>query len=278
MFDYLAPQAATQGHTRRLFWLLAHGANPNARSTYTGRSCHQAALVGGHLEIAKLLVEHGATVEPVKGRDAFIAACARNDAAEAEKLLDNHRDYLEFVQPLCDAASAGKVETVELLLRLGMNPNGAGIHGHRALHVGCRHLAVSEVLLEHGADPRSLCFGGSVAGWARHAGDLDAARHYAEKSRSLLDAALSGHVELARELLETNPACLNERSPSGNGPLHELTSDLDRAKALIPLLLSYGADANALNQAGQTPAQRLTELGLDEIADALDDAVLTMKY
>lgn len=269
IFDYLLPQAVSRGHARRALWLLDHGADPNARSTYDARSCHQAALVAGHPELARLLLERGATAAPLNGRDAFIAACARDDAAEAERLLDGHRDYLGFVQPLIDAARAGKLETVQLLLRLGVDPNGAGVHGHRALHVACKHRAVTDALFAYGADARSRCFGGSVASWARHAGDLEGARHYAERSRSLLDAALSGHVSLAQELLEANPACVGERSPSGNGPLHELTDDFDRAKALITLLLAHGADTTARNDAGQTAAERLTELGLDPIADAL---------
>jgi len=63
---------------------------------------------------------------------------------------------------------------------------------------------------------------------------------------------------------------VNERSPSGNGPLHELTDDFDRASELIALLLAHGADTSATNQAGETPAQRLKSLGLDEIAELLE--------
>jgi ankyrin repeat protein len=270
VLDYLIAQAAGNGHSKRLRSLLDHGANPNARSTYNGRSCYQAALIAGQTEIAALLVERGATPEPLTGRDAFVGACARNDATQAERLLENHRDYLDSAQPLIDAARPGNVAMVALLLKLGMNPNGEGIHGHRALHVGCKHRAVTDVLFAYGADPRSRCFGGTVAGWARHHGKPDDARYYAERSRSLLDAAMSGHVELARELLATDPTCLNERSPSGNGPLHELTDDFARASELIALLLASGADPNVKNQAGETPAQRLESLGLEEIADLLE--------
>lgn len=39
---------------------------------------------------------------------------------------------------------------------------------------------------------------------------------------------------------------------------------------LITLLLAHGADPDATNEAGQTPAERLDELGADEIADLLD--------
>jgi uncharacterized protein len=274
-FDYLVPQAAARGHVRRLRWLLDHGADPNARSTYTGKSCYHAALLSGQAEIAALLLEYGARAEPLEGRDAFIAACARNAAHDAERLLAGHPQYLKICEPLIDAAQNGKLEMAELLLRLGMDPNGLGVHGHRALHVSCQKRAMSELLLRHGADPRSRCFGGSVTGWARHAGDLASARYHAERSRSLLDAAVSGHVELARELLATDPGCVQERSPSGDTALHELPDELEQAQELIPLLLAHGADPHAKNQAGQTPAQKLEVRGLPEHADLLETSTTT---
>ncbi|HKP57698.1 MAG TPA: ankyrin repeat domain-containing protein [Polyangiales bacterium] len=269
-FDYLLPQAAGRGHVRRLRWLLEHGADPNARSTYTGKSCYQTALLGGETAIAALLLEHGARAEPLTGRDAFVAACARNDDLEARRLLEGHPDYLQVHQPLIDAAQSGKLDYAALLLRLGMDPNGRGVHGHHALHVSCEQRAMSELLLQHGADPRSRCFGGSVTGWALHARDLDSARYHAERSRSLLDAAASGHVALARELLAADPACVQERSPNGDTALHELPDELDAAVEVVSLLLAHGADPQARNQAGQTPAEKLEARGLPEHADLIE--------
>lgn len=270
LLDFLVAQAATHGHLRRLRSLLSHGADPNSRSTYTGKTCVQAALMAGHAEIAELLLQHGARHEPLTGLDAFVAACARNDASEAERLLEGHREYLARAQPLIDAASAGKHATVELLLKLGMDPNGEGVHGHRALHVACERLPICELLLKHGADPRSRCFGGTVEGWARHAGNLEAARFHAAQSRSLIDAVSSGHVVLARELLDADPSCVNERSPNGDSALHELPDELERAEQLITLLVSRGADPSVKNKARQTPTQKLESRGLDQIADLLE--------
>jgi ankyrin repeat protein len=270
LLDYLIAQAAAHGHIARARSLLAHGADTNARSTYNGRSCYRLAMIAGHTDIAALLLERGATADTPEGRDAFVAACFRVDAAEAKRHLDGHREYLEDAQLLIDAAGAGRVAVVTLLLELGMDPNRQGMHGHRALHVGCSHREVADVLFRFGADPRSRCFGGSVTGWARHHGDPELARYYAQKSRSLLDAAVSGHVSLARELLESDPMSLHERSPSGNGPLHELTDDVERGSQLIALLLKAGADPMARNDAGQTPGERLDALGLDELAALLE--------
>ncbi|HKU43420.1 MAG TPA: ankyrin repeat domain-containing protein, partial [Polyangiales bacterium] len=252
--------------------LLAHGADPNARSSYTNQTCYESALLAGHSEAVQILLEHGASAVPLAGRDAFFAACARHDAAEAPRLLQGHREYLEHAQPLIDAASAGRRDTVELLLKLGMDPNREGVHGHRALHVAAADLSMCELLRAYGADPRSRCFGGTVQGWAQHAGNLHAARHHAEHSRSLLDAAASGHVALARELLEADPQCVREQSPGGDTALHELPADEDAAQQLIALLLAAGADSAARNRARQTPAEKLEARGLDQIADLLESA------
>ena len=83
-FDYLLVQAAHNGHVQRLRWLLAHGADPDARSTYDGKSAHHTALLAGQPQLAALLVAHGAADRPLDGRDAFLAACMRGDRASSK--------------------------------------------------------------------------------------------------------------------------------------------------------------------------------------------------
>lgn len=269
LFDYLLPPAVASGHVRRTRWLLSHGADPNARGN-GGTSCHHAALLAGHADVAALLLEHGARLEPLTVRDAFVAACARGDRDEAARLLSGHAEYLTHAKSLIDAAQNGNLQVVELLLHFGMDPNIAGVHGHHALHVASTNLAMCELLLRHGADPRSRAYGGTVAGWALHGGNRQAALFHAERSRSLLDAAATGHVALARELLEADRACVLERSPTGDTALHLLTDDREAAEVMLPILLAAGADRHALNAAGLTPAQSLEARGLDELADLLE--------
>ena len=96
------------------------------------------------------------------------------------------------------------------------------------------------------------------------------ARFHAEHSRLLLDAVMTGHVSLARQLLAADPESVEERSPSGSTPLHFLPEDPDIADRLIDLLLAHGADPEAKNDSGQTPAQALEAKGQDEIADRLE--------
>jgi ankyrin repeat protein len=67
-----------------------------------------------------------------------------------------------------------------------------------------------------------------------------------------------------------DPACIDERSPAGDGPLHELCDDLELAEPLLALLLAHGADPQLRNQAGETPDQRLEASGADRVADLLE--------
>ncbi len=237
------------------------------------KSCHHTALLAGHRGLAALLLERGATQRPLEGRDAFLAACMRGDRVEAERLLDGRRDYLAAVEPLIRSAQAGELARCALLLELGMEANGLGKHGMRPLHASWKQPALVELMLQHGADVRARCHGGTLSGWARSGSDRELARRYAELSGTLLDAVSSGHVTLAERLLAEQPACLAERSPTGGAALHALPDDAALAEPLIALLLQHGADESAVDDAGRTPAQALVERGLDPIADLLDAAV-----
>ena len=214
ILNYLVPQAAKHGHIKRLECLLAHGADPNALSTYDQKSSYECALLAGNIEASEVLARHGAKRIPLDGYDAFVSACMRVDRGEATRLLDGHPEYLESVNPLIDAASDANAPLVKLLLELGMNANGTGKHGHRALNVACKNREIAQMLLDHGADPRERSYGGTPAIWARLEGESnEMARFFAEKSRTIFDAVGSGHVALAKELLAENPDLAKRARP-----------------------------------------------------------------
>jgi ankyrin repeat protein len=268
LFGYLLVAAAKNGQRARFDWLLAHGADANARSIYTGLSAYQTALLAGEPELAERLLRHGASAEPLQGVFAFAGACMRGDATEAARVLALEPDVAQSGDVLTDAVERRNLAAVRILLELGVDPNRPDRHGRLALHMGCEHRAIAELLLAHGADPCSRCYGGTACGWALDR-DPEMARFHAEHSRSILDAVASGHVELAHALLAEDPGRARERSPSGDTPLHGLPADTERAETLIALLLAHGADPAARNDAGQTPGQKLDARGLDEIADLL---------
>ena len=270
ILDFLVAAAATHGHVRRLAVLLEHGANPDAVSLHTGRTSYEQARMTGKREVWELLLQHGATPRELAGHDALVGAVRSGERALAEGLVADHPEYRRVSEPLLEAAARGGIDEVRAWLELGVDPNQPGPHGHRALNNACEHREAAELLLAHGADPRQRAFGGTAAQWARHAGNLGMARFHAERSRSLLDASLSGHVDLVRELLAEDATRVGERSPTGEGPLHDVCADLERAEPLIELLLAHGADPELRNDAGQTPAERLEALGADDVADVLE--------
>ncbi len=270
--SYLAAQAAENGRVKRLRWLLDHGADPNAHSIYSGKTCHQLALINGRPAVAELLEEFGAQRTTLDGRDAFLAAVARGDEADARRLLEGHHEYLEKVDPLIDAAEQNRLALVRRLLELGMDPKKEGQYGKRALNVACASRELTDLLLEYGADPAARCFGGTVAYWAYLGGHFEMARYHAEKSRSIFDAVVSGHLELARELLVEDPERVRKKDSHGDTPLHRLPDELERAEPMLELLLAHGADPQAKNEHGKTPPEVLEERGRDDLCDLLEAA------
>ncbi len=269
ILDYLLTAAATSGHTDRISMLLEHGANPDARSIYDGKSCYELALVNGREDAAMTLLRSGATETGLEGHDAFVAAVRASDRDQAARLLEGHPEFLELGAPLTAAAQQGATEVVRTLLALGLDPDAESEHGHRALHNANGNVEIAQLLLRHGADPRGRAFGGTACEWALRAGNREMARFHAEQSRSLLDAAIAGHVSLARELLEAAPHVVDERGPEGNTALHQLNADIDLAEPLLVLLLAHGANPDLRNNAGKTPGQQLEEDGADQVADLL---------
>lgn len=269
ILSYLVAQAAANGHVRRLTMLLEHGADPDARSRYSGKSCWQVAMIRGRTDLADLLAKHGARTEPLSGFDAFVSACNLGERERAATLLEGHPEYLWHTDPLVDAASHGRREAVATMIALGMDPNRPGRHGHLPLHNACRDRAMAELLLSLGADPRLRVYGGTAAGWARRAGALDMARVFAERTRDLLDAVLAGHVELAREVLAEDRSRVHARAPDGATPLHLLPEDPEVARTLVELLVAHGVDVTAVDREGRTAAARLEAQGLDELADMI---------
>jgi uncharacterized protein len=267
ILSYLVAQAAANGHVRRLTMLLEHGADPNAKSIYDGKTCWQAATIVGRTDLAELLAKHGARTEPLAGIDAFVAACNLGDRDRATALFDP--TYLERSDPLIEAASRRRRDAATLMLELGFDPNRPGRHGHLPLHNACGNRAMVELLLAHGADPRRRVYGGTPAEWARHNGNAEMARFFAERSRDLLDAVLAGHVALADELLREDASRVHDRAPDGATALFLLPEDPELARALVDLLRAHGIDMTAVDREGKTAAERLEAHGLDELADLI---------
>jgi ankyrin repeat protein len=255
---------------RRIGCLLEHGADQEQRNPYNGKRAYENAMLAGDVDVAELLVRHGAVRRELAGHDAFVAACMRGDEAAARELLRG--EYLDDAEPLVAASGAGKIDAVRVLLDLGIDPDRPGKHEKRALHVASGDggdAAIVALLLERGADPRSRCYGGTACDWAVMAGRGALARMLAERSRMPHDAARSGHVALLAEVLREDATAATSVDANGNTPLHRLPEDVEAARAVIELLVAHGAELDARNGEGRTPAEVARRRGLDDHAELL---------
>jgi ankyrin repeat protein len=288
MLDYLLGYAVRHGRRARTELLLAHAADPNGRDFYDRRPYLEHALRNGHSDIAELLQRHGARPVDLAPRERFRAACMRADAAEARRLLAEHPECRDDASPLHDAAELGHLESVRLLLDLGFAvdsregperwPGSTPLH--RAALKG--HLPVVRELVARGAplDVREQSFGGTPIGAAAHAeeyyeGPLGTAvkDYLLEHTGDVCDLARHGRVERLAGILAREPARAGARTIRGHAPLHFLRDDTSQLDAVIYLLLAYGADLAARNEAGLTPLELARQEEQEKVAAALQSRV-----
>jgi ankyrin repeat protein len=267
--------ASVRGKIRAAEEILRQGVDVNAVAMLPGsdaslydlpmlRITPLCAALASHQEaIVKMLVEHGAQY------DIFTASCL-GDFDVVRELLDSAPDLANAGDPGCDVADvtplmhavfAGQIEVAQLLLRRGAT---VGVNSVRLIRAAANqgHEALTDLLLEHGAEPAAI--GAGV--WVMYPAIADklVARGANVNQEpgvwiGMCCTGNSGHKEnaaLARAMLRygADVTALYK----GRTALH------CAAKAgfvhVAEALIEYGGDLNALNERGQTP--------LDEVEDA----------
>lgn len=270
--DYLLGNAVPR-QPRRAAWLLAHGAHADAVDTHTKHSLVRQALLDGRDDLVTLLLDHGATPVELGEREAFTAAIARSDAAEAARLLQAHPAFRLDPAPLRVAIRQGRPEIAALALGLGLSPDAENRDGVRALHeaAGADAIEIIALLLAAGAeiDPVEHRFGATPLGWAHHQGASAAQALLAALSRDIGALCRAGEGERLEALLAEAPGLANAPTRSGDPPLFCLPDDDAGAADLVELLLAAGADRQARNAAGLTPAEAAHRHGLLDTAALL---------
>jgi ankyrin repeat protein len=214
---------------------------------HTGKESNQVVLGDtllchvarrGRFSAAKLLLEKGANPDAT-GFELL-------DENVVMRILSDHKIDIHSSTPLCEAVRKGHYEITELLLQHGADPNKEndcfsplGL----AAHFYCKKdekigLKLMKLLLDNGADPNR--YGFCLPSLIAH---------------PLHIVSSSGNDPKAILMLLNAGANIKEKDINGNTPLH------DAAKPgnydIMKILIEQGADINALNESHQTPLDLL---------------------
>eukprot|EP00438_Fugacium_kawagutii_P012892 Skav204566 [mRNA] locus=scaffold2218:25565:27802:- [translate_table: standard] len=229
-----------------------------------GFTALMAAARGGHVAVAKLLLDRSADVGSATsiGQTALMRAARGGHEAVAKLLLEHGADVRSATTDgetaLMIAAEDGHEAVAKLLLEHGADVGSAATDvkpGFTALMAAAQggHEAVAKLLLKHGADVRSASTDGETA---------------------LMLAARGGHVAVAKLLLEHGADVGSARIDDGFTAL--IVAARGGHEAVAKLLLEHGADVKsatvdgrtaltcAANGAHQAVAQLLLEHGAEQ--------------
>lgn len=221
-------------------------------SQYRDLPLHVAAAIG-HVEIAELLVKHGAAIDAHdtdRSTPLHVAAVRRQpdmvvfliaQGADLAFQDDNGAWSLSF------AASAGDSLCCRLLMDAGAPLDLVTAAGQNLLHMAMRsgRTDVFDAALAAGADPEARVDDGYTL------------LHF---------AAMNGQVPMMERLL-AGDADLNVRNDWGSTPLHE-TAWRGRGEAGA-YLIGRGAEVNAVDDWARTPLWIAAGHGQPELAAAL---------
>ena len=255
--------ACRHGMARIAQHLLAHGADPNAKSFNDWTPVHVAAQ-SGHLATLRLLLLRGGNPAAAKsgGFTPLHLAAQSGHLDVAKMLLDFNREL--------DPAPLSESHTTPLFLAAG---NG--------------HVDVFDYLIEKQATVQA-----NTAGWlpvhaAALSGNLeltdrlkDQSNIYAETTTGRLAihiAALNGHVGAVEKYIDlgipVDIGCRDLNAPADSSAGKPITplylAVVSGSKSLVTLLLQRGADIDVLNYRKQSLLHGVAQDGHREIFDIL---------
>ena len=222
--------------------LLQKGADPKVRLNVKGLPfgstlLHEAARQG-HLESARLLIDHGAEIEAIYMDD-----------------FRGKRATETVFTPLHSAASGGWPKLVELLLEHNADLKRRTKSGQNALQLASAEIRPPDDAKTEEANHR-------YAEVVR----ILAARGLEE---DLITAIALGDVEQVAAMLKANPDRVREKDSQGMLPLQRAVAMGHRP--IVEILLQAGADVNGVGQYGRTPLHEAAFWGRLEMVRLLLD-------
>ena len=220
-----------------------------------GMTLLMLAAVGGHQEVASLLIDRGADVsalcEDENEFDALMMACADGRTAVVELLLDrganvnnryaipSSRGKIGNQTALSMASNRGHLDVCRLLISRGADMEVAADSGYTALMWALVNGAsedAAELLLDSGANPDP--------------GTLPAEEWSEAKTTPLILATSNGLSGIALRLIEAK-VNLDAQDGSGSTALkHASRNGLD---SVVKALIDKGANLNLADEEGWTP-------------------------
>ena len=272
--------AAILGLESIVLLLLERGADLTGSMMSHGGTAFDMAVKFGQLEVIKVLIARGASVNSNHGRrwspltrtiSTAISTNEKRAVATARLLLDRGAD-INFQGSFCpdlssalmEAANYGYVHLVELLLTNNADVNlGASTALHRAHSEKPR---ISELLIHHGADLEARDYNGkspllSQCGSARpnaeetvrlllkHGADIHSRDNYGEAA--LFKAAAKGLCRIIKVLMEYG-ADIHARSKLGRSVLFTASESYLETDETVSLLLDLGVDIHLQDFVGDT--------------------------
>jgi len=168
--------AVKKGLLERAELLVAHGVELNTPGSRDGRTPYEEALLSRNRAIAELLACHGASRIELGPEESFAAACMAGDREQARALLAPNPSLIDQLGPekrgemLSRAVEARNPAGVRLMAELGfeLSPLTRNTPLHDAAWAG--DLETVKLLIELGADPsvRDREFDATPLGWASH--------------------------------------------------------------------------------------------------------------
>jgi len=176
--------AAKYNQFGRMKLLVEQGVDVNAADSRLQKTPYELAILHGNKEIANYLLEHGAEKISLSDIDDFATACLTGNESRARLLLDQKPELINQlgqrrVELLQLAAEGDKRDAVRLMVKLGFDLNA--VCRTTALHNAAMagHLDMVKLLLELGADPsiRDTEFNANPSGWAEYSEKTEVAEY-----------------------------------------------------------------------------------------------------